>query len=375
LKLRTIALFVSLALCTSAFANNNGNGKGSGQDNSPGNGVTNSGQDNGKGNGGVDNGNKGGGNPTDTGNGGNGGQGGNGGNGGQGGNGGSSKSDSTSVSSSSSSAVGIGVGGSAKATGGSVKNSGNSSNTNVNVAEGGKGGSAKQGQSQSSTSSASTGDQKNAQSTSVSSTYNQVRQAPAVIAPDAYPSAPCRVSGSIGASAPIGGISLGGSKLDDQCDKRETARSFALINNREAAARILCSTKAAKEAGLTLADCLASTPAAPAATVPAVASAPTAALTAAPTPVEPVVLVPYVERHVENATFHGKRVDNVTAAKLDTAALYLKNVPTSVITIDGTQKHVDAVREYLDKSGVDEARMVINVTDDKAASSFSYWTE
>lgn len=85
--------------------------------------------------------------------------------------------------------------------------------------------------------------------------YQQVRQAPSAYAPDALPSAPCRVSGSLGASSPFGGISAGGSKLDTECDSRETARAFALLGNKLAAARILCDTKAAKKAQLTYQEC------------------------------------------------------------------------------------------------------------------------
>lgn len=90
---------------------------------------------------------------------------------------------------------------------------------------------------------------------SQSMTYNEaeqpsrlsIRTVPTAIAPDAYPSAPCRVSGSAGGSWLGGGISFGGSKMDHECDKRETARSFALLGQYEAALRILCSTRAARE--------------------------------------------------------------------------------------------------------------------------------
>jgi hypothetical protein len=222
-----------LALCSTAGAQGK-HGKGSGQDNSSGNGVTNSGTDNGQGNGGVNNGNQGGNGGSSNG--------GNGGVGGAGGQGGNSSSTSTSTA----------TGGTAIANGGSVKDSGNSSNTNVNVAEGGKGGSANQkqgqqqgqiqGQSQFSTSSATNGGQSNTQIT------QQVRQAPMAYAPEAYPTAPCRVSGSAGVSAPIGGVSFGGSKEDKQCSARELARSFHMIGEDGAALQVLCSTKAAKEA-------------------------------------------------------------------------------------------------------------------------------
>lgn len=103
---------------------------------------------------------------------------------------------------------------------------------------------------------ASNGGQQNSQSTNYSTSYQQVRQAPMAYAPDAAPSAPCRVAGSAGVSAPIGGVSFGGSKMDDECDLRESARAFALLSNRIAAAKILCQTKAAKKAHLTEADCL-----------------------------------------------------------------------------------------------------------------------
>lgn len=73
------------------------------------------------------------------------------------------------------------------------------------------------------------------------------RQSPPAIAPDIFPSAPCRVSFGGAGSAPIGGLSAGFSKLDDECDKRETARAFAQLGYRTAALKILCTTKAAKK--------------------------------------------------------------------------------------------------------------------------------
>jgi hypothetical protein len=68
------------------------------------------------------------------------------------------------------------------------------------------------------------------------------------------------VSSSGGASAPFGGISFGGSTLDKQCDMRETARAFALLGSRYAAAKILCNTDAAKKAHLSIEECLTSVP-------------------------------------------------------------------------------------------------------------------
>ena len=137
----------------------------------------------------------------------------------------SSSSSSTSSSSSSSGAVSTATGGNATATGG----------------EGGKGGNA-------SSSSNSGG---NTQSVSFISQAPH-RPAPAAIAPFSAATAPCRVSGSAGLSGPIGGLSLGGSKLDGECDKREAARAFAAIGETDAALQILCTTKAAVKAKLSV---------------------------------------------------------------------------------------------------------------------------
>jgi hypothetical protein len=130
-------------------------------------------------------------------------------------------------------AVSVAKGGNAVASGGKGGSA---------TAKGGAGGKASASQDQSQTASADNA------GNSQSITHNQVRQAPMAYAPDAYPSAPCRVSGSAGASGAIGGISLGGSKMDAECDRRETARSFALLGQYEAALKILCMTKAAQEA-------------------------------------------------------------------------------------------------------------------------------
>ncbi|MBZ5695975.1 MAG: hypothetical protein LAN36_11530 [Acidobacteriia bacterium] len=94
------------------------------------------------------------------------------------------------------------------------------------------------------------------QSNSQTSTYvsNQVRQAPPAFAPEAIPTSPCRIAGSIGASSPVGGISLGGSKIDNECDKRQTAQALANIGATQAACKVLLNTKAAKEAHVTECD-------------------------------------------------------------------------------------------------------------------------
>jgi hypothetical protein len=83
-------------------------------------------------------------------------------------------------------------------------------------------------------------------STSLANNTNVPRMTPPSFAPDAYPSAPCRVSASAGGSSPYFGLSFGGSKLDKDCAKRELARLLLAAGQRQAAVDALCSTQAAR---------------------------------------------------------------------------------------------------------------------------------
>jgi hypothetical protein len=92
---------------------------------------------------------------------------------------------------------------------------------------------------------------------SSNSTYKEQRQTPPAYAPDALPTAPCFKSFSGGGSSPFFGVAFGAGKIDKGCDDRETARIFAQgLRNFSAAAKILCSTDAAKRAHLTMEDCM-----------------------------------------------------------------------------------------------------------------------
>jgi hypothetical protein len=134
------------------------------------------------------------------------------------------------------------------------------------------------------------------------STYREVRQVPTAYAPDALPTAPCFKPITGGGSSPFFGVSFGTGKIDKGCDDRETARIFAQgMHNYTAAAKILCSTDAAKRAHLTMEDCMdneetVAAPAPPPVVVnvpapapPAVAPIPASSPTseAAPTPLVP----------------------------------------------------------------------------------------
>jgi hypothetical protein len=182
---------------------------------------------------------------------------------------------STSTSNSSSSATG----GSSTSKSG-VSNSGNSSNTNNNTAQGGAGGSASQTQS---TTSNATGNGDNANN----SVTNVKTAAESAITPVGFPTAPCLGTFGGAAQSIPGGISFGGSKVDRGCDARQTALQFAVtLGNRLAAAKILCSTKAAKQAKLTLEDCLAFAP------VPVPVAAPPVPPAVQPAPVSVTVNAP-----------------------------------------------------------------------------------
>jgi hypothetical protein len=80
------------------------------------------------------------------------------------------------------------------------------------------------------------------------------RQAPPAMAPPVFANA-CLGGFSGGASAPVGGISFGGTKADKTCQAINLAEVFLSQGNKTAAAKVLCNTKIAKESKLTLADC------------------------------------------------------------------------------------------------------------------------
>ena len=78
-----------------------------------------------------------------------------------------------------------------------------------------------------------------------SATISQKEAAASAIAPNVYPTAPCRITGGVGGQIAGGGLSFGGSKIDAECELRETARSFAAIGRGDLALRLLCATEAA----------------------------------------------------------------------------------------------------------------------------------
>jgi hypothetical protein len=169
------------------------------------------------------------------------------------------------------------------ASGGKVSNSGNSTNrlSNSQGQSQGQG----QGQQQSSASDAS------GAGANSNNTTNNVEAAKIPVAtayaPTSIPTVPCFKGFGAGAQAPNLGLSLGGGKVDQGCDARETARTYMLMGARKAACKVMVFSKknqkkpAAQQ--VTMDDCMYQEP------VPVVAAAVSAPST--PAPVMPMVQV------------------------------------------------------------------------------------
>jgi hypothetical protein len=127
-----------------------------------------------------------------------------------------------------------------------VSNSGNSFNMLTYAAS--------QNQTQSSTNTNTATNLGN--NSSQSTTFEQVHQTASAIAPETFPTSPCFKTISGAGQGGSFGLSFGAGKIDEGCDARETARLLASIGSKTAACKLIVSTKAAKNANVTLADCL-----------------------------------------------------------------------------------------------------------------------
>ena len=81
--------------------------------------------------------------------------------------------------------------------------------------------------------------------TSNTTTYGgeyTVKNVPAVVTGNVYPTAPCMGSAAIGGSGVGFGFSIGSSWKDDECGIRETARSFNGMGLKEDALKVLCTS-------------------------------------------------------------------------------------------------------------------------------------
>ena len=87
--------------------------------------------------------------------------------------------------------------------------------------------------------------------TSNTTTYGgeyTVKNVPAVVTGNVYPTAPCMGSSTVGGAGVGFGFSIGSSWTDDECGVRETARSFNGMGMKEDALKVLCTSKYAAAA-------------------------------------------------------------------------------------------------------------------------------
>ena len=76
------------------------------------------------------------------------------------------------------------------------------------------------------------------------------------VAPPVFSTANCFKGMSVAGQAGIGGISFGGGKIDSNCAAERIAQDYFAMGNRLAACKVITSTKASKDAGVTMADCM-----------------------------------------------------------------------------------------------------------------------
>ena len=181
-----------------------------------------------------------------------------------------STSNSTSGATSTSTSGANATGGNSNATGGNsssksgVSNSGNStvgpitntlSNTNTL--------SQKQGQKQSQSQSNTSTNNNQSAGGSVSNVGNSqtLVEAPQIpvntaVAPPVFSTTNCFKGYSAGAQTPLIGGSFGGGGIDKNCAAERIAQDYYAMGNRLAACKVITNTKASKDAGVTMADCM-----------------------------------------------------------------------------------------------------------------------
>jgi len=143
------------------------------------------------------------------------------------------------------------TGGNASSTamGGNVKNTNTLTNT--------------QGQKQGQTQSNSSVNSNQSSSGSVSDVGNSQTtvEAPKIpvntaVAPPVFSTTNCFKGFSAGGQTAVGGLSFGGGGIDKNCAAERVAQDYFAMGNRLAACKVITSTKASKDAGVTLADCM-----------------------------------------------------------------------------------------------------------------------
>lgn len=245
-----------------------------------------------------------------------------------------------------------------------LSNSGNSSNTNTNSlsAQGGQGGTATSNTS-SASSAANNGNGSNNTSynseTNIAATKIPVDTA---YAPTTIPTVPCFKTYSGGAQTSAFGISLGGGKVDENCAILETARSFDAAGETLAACKVKISNKYAKNAGVSLEDCLtkerkfivlpAPTPA-PQPLQPTIIIVPAPVAAPAPLPTPVITTTTTQRKDFPNCSIpNGSILTNICKAELRDAARAMVGNPGAVLHIAAPQYVVSAVKSFLGSVGV-----------------------
>jgi hypothetical protein len=177
----------------------------------------------------------------------------------------------------------------------------------------------------------------------------------------------------------MGSLSLGISKIDKGCDSRQTAVIFHGIGNDFAAAKILCSTDAAKRAHLTLEECqlIVSPP------VPVVVQQPVPApvqqpiiIQLPPAPVVPPVAIPQ-QSYSSTITNIGECPVgqwNCVYRLMDKAILGIQSGVNSKIVLTGPPATARVI-QYLHSRGIDSARVSLNFQDINTVSVETFSVE
>lgn len=118
------------------------------------------------------------------------------------------------------------------------------------LAQGGRGGNgysaSSSGSKSASEASSGSDNAGNVQGTQVSDDYHEVRQTPPAVAGTVQPTASCKNAVNGGASSPVFGAAFGIGTKDEECDRRELARSFYEMGERDTAIKLLCMSKLAR---------------------------------------------------------------------------------------------------------------------------------
>jgi hypothetical protein len=170
----------------------------------------------------------------------------------------------------------------------------------------------------------------------------------------------------------MGSLSLGISKIDKGCDSRQTAVIFHGIGNDFAAAKILCSTDAAKRAHLTLEECqlIVSPP------VPVIVQQP-------PAPVQPPIVIqmqqpaPALPPVVIPQQSYSSTITNIGQCPvgqwncvyrlMDKAILGIQSGVNNKIVLTGPPSTARVI-QYLHSRGIDSARVSLNFQDINSVS-------